>query len=56
MCEREQQINKDLNGLSSTGSWLVVEDKKTGNGENYKKDLNWKEKGYADMLVNRRAT
>lgn len=42
--EKEQQINKYLNGLSSTGGWLVVEDKKPGKGENYKTDWNWKEK------------
>lgn len=56
MWEKEQQINKDLNGLSSTGSWFVVEDKNTGEGENYKTDWNWKEKGCDDMLGNRRAT
>lgn len=27
-----------------------MEDKKTGEGEHYKKDWNWKEKGYADTL------
>lgn len=47
------KISKDLNGLSS---WFVLDDKKTGKGENYKTDWNWKEKRYADMLGNRRAT
>lgn len=37
-------INKDLNGLSSIGGWLVVEDKKPGKGEKCKTDWNWKEK------------